>query len=297
MAQASAVTTYAATGNREDLMDIVTNISPLETPMFSSFKKTTAKATYHEWITDSLASATSNAQIEGADYSFSQASARSRAGNYTQILRKLVEVSGTQEAVDKAGLDGEYAYQMQKKLKEIARDAEYAIVNGTGNSGASGTARELKGVLAWITTNVETGTGTGAEALTEAMYNDLLQDVYAAGGNPDTTYVNGWQKRKISAFSTPSTRNIDAEDKKLVASVDVYESDFGLQEIVLDRYMTTSVVAVLEKSRWAVAMLRPFKSEEVAKIGDAKRGAITGEFTVECLAEAANGQITGLSTS
>ena len=297
MAQSTAFLTYDAAGNREDLMDVVTNISPTDTPMFSGFKKSKASARYHEWMTESLAAAASNAQIEGLDYTFSKPTARSRGGGYTQILLKLVEVSGTQESVDKAGVESEYAHRMQNALKEIARDAEYAIVNGTGNSGASGTARALKGVLAWITTNVETGSGTGTQALTETMYNDLLQTVYDQGGNPDTTYANGWQKRKISAFSTPSTRNIDAEDKKLVASVDVYESDFGLQTIVLDRYMPTDKVAVLEKDKWSVAVLRPFKSEEVAKIGDAYRGAVVGEFTLASLNEAASGQITELSTS
>ncbi len=297
MAQTSAALTYQAAGNREDLMDVVTNISPTETPMFSGFKKVKASATYVEWMTESLTSAASNAQIEGADYSFTTPTARTRDGNYTQILEKTLEISGTQEVIDKAGVDSEYAHRMKNALKEIARDAEYAIVNGTGNSGASGTARELKGVVSFITTTVETGSGTGTQALTETMYNDLLQDVYDQGGNPDTTYANGWQKRKISSFSTPSTRNIDAEDKKLVASVDVYESDFGLQTIVLDRYMPTDKIVALEKDKWAVAVLRPFKSEEVAKVADSLRGAVVGEISLVSYNEAASGKIQELSTS
>lgn len=265
--------------------------------MFSGFKKVKASATYVEWMKESLASAASNAQIEGADYSFTTPTARTREGNYTQILRKTLEISGTQEVIDKAGVESEYAHRMKNALKEIARDAEYAIVNGTGNSGASGTARELKGVVSFITTTVETGSGTGTQALTETMYNDLLQDVYNQGGNPDTTYANGWQKRKISSFSTPSTRNIDAEDKKLVASVDVYESDFGLQTIVLDRYMPTDKIVALEKDKWAVAVLRPFKSEEVAKAADSLRGAVVGEISLVSYNEAASGKIQELSTS
>jgi hypothetical protein len=175
---------------------------------------------------------------------------------------------------------------------------EYALVNGTGNSGASATARELKGVLTFITTNVETGTGTGNEALTEAMYNDLLQTIFDSGGSPDVTYANGWQKRKISAFSTPSTRNIDAENKKLVASVDVYESDFGLQTIVLDRWMSTDKIVCLEEDKWKVATLVPVKAEEMSKTTSlATKGMVTGELTLECLNEAASGKITGLSTS
>lgn len=298
MAQSSAFLTYDAAGNREDLMDVVTNISPIETPMFSSFKKVKASATLVEWMTESLASAASNAQIEGSDYAFSKPTARTRVTNNAQILRKTWEVSDTQEAVDKAGVESEYAHRMQNALKELARDIEYALVNGTGNSGASGTARSLKGVLAFITTNVETGSGTGTQALTESLFNDVLQTAYAAGGNPDTVYANGWQKRKISAFSTPSTRNIDAEDKKLVAAVDIYESDFGLLRIKLDRYMPTDKVALLEQDKWAVANLRPIKVDQnVARVGSAKRAAVEAELTLVAYNEAASAKITELTTS
>lgn len=298
MAQSSAFLTYDAAGNREDLMDVVTNISPIETPMFSSFKKVKASATLVEWMTESLAAAAANAQIEGSDYAFSKPTARTRVTNNAQIVRKTWEVSDTQEAVDKAGVESEYAHRMQNALKELARDIEYALVNGTGNSGASGTARSLKGVLAFITTNVETGSGTGTQALTESLFNDVLQTAFTAGGNPDTVYANGWQKRKISAFSTPSTRNIDAEDKKLVAAVDIYESDFGLLRIKLDRYMPTDKVAVLEQDKWAVASLRPIKVDQnVARVGSAKRAAVEAELTLVAYNEAASAKITELTTS
>jgi len=122
MAQASALLTYDAVGNREDLSDIITNISPEETPMYSTFGKVKASNVYHEWLQDSLANAADNANIEGADYSFSKPASRTRVGNYTQIFVTPVEVSDTQRAVDTAGVEDEFAYQMAKKLKEHARD-------------------------------------------------------------------------------------------------------------------------------------------------------------------------------
>jgi hypothetical protein len=289
--------TYEAVGLREDLTDVITNISPTDTPMLSRFGRTPVMARYHEWQTDSLASAAANTVVEGNDPDAPALTPTVRTGNYTQIARKVWRVTDTMEAVDKAGRNSEYSYQMAKKMKELARDIEYALVNGTGNSGASGTAREVKGVLSFIATNVETGTGTGSEALTESMYNDLLQTIYDAGGNPDVTYANGWQKRKISAFSTPSTRNINAGDKKLVASVDVYESDFGLQTIILDRYMTTSVVAALEEDKWKVGFLRPVAHKRLPDNGGGPKGMVETEFTLESRNEAASGKITGLSTS
>lgn len=284
-------------GNHEDLMDLIVNISPIETPMFSEFGKSTANGVLHEWLQDSLATPAANANVEGATTTYAVPGVRTRVGNYTQILDKPVEVSRTQRKINPAGIADEFNYQVEKAMKELARDIEYAIVNGTGNSGASGTARELKGVISFVTSNVVTGTGTGTEALTESMYNDLLQAIFNAGGNPDVTYANGWQKRKIDAFTTPNTRYLDASDGKLNAAVGVYQSSFGLQQIILDRFMPTDKVAALEKSKWKVAVLDGVHYEDRAKDGDSDKGVVIGELTLEALQEAANGQITQLTTS
>jgi hypothetical protein len=290
-------TTYGAVGLREDLIDLISNISPTETPMLSRFAKTKADARYHEWQTDALASAADNAIVEGADTDSPALTATTRTGNYTQISEKVWRVTDTMEAVKKAGRASEFSYQMAKKMKELARDMEYVLVNGTGNSGASGTARRLKGVLSWIGTNVTTGTGTGTETLTESMYNDNLQLIFNEGGTPDVTYANGWQKRKISAFTTPSSRQINVEDKKLIATVDVYESDFGLMKIILDRYMATDQIVTLQEDTWRVAMLRPVKYKELPDLGGGPKGKVDAEYTLEALNEKASGKITQLATS
>ena len=298
MAQASAVKTYDAIGNREDLTDVIAVITRHETPLFSNLEKVKASARLHEWQTDTLSTGNSNAQIEGTDFSFALPGARTRVNNDTQIFSKTLEVSQTQRTVSTAGLEDEYAYQMEKRMKEIATDIENAIITGTGNSGASGTARELEGILAFISTNVETGSGTGNEALTEDMYNDLLQSIWSAGGRPDFTYVNAFQKRQISSFSTSNTRYLEITGEgELKNSIAVYESDFGRQRIELDSFMTTSVVAALQRDMWKVAMLRGISPVDVATVGDAKRGALVGELTLEARNEAASGKVTQLTTS
>jgi len=297
MTNATAKLTYDAVGNREDLLDVVTNISPTETPKFSRFGKTKAQNTYHEWLTDSLASAAENKKIEGYDYSFSKLSARTRVGNYTQIFQTPVEVSDTQREVNTAGLEDEFSYQMAKGMKEHARDIEMALTTGTAASGASGTARSLKGVLAWITTNVETGTGTGTEALTASIFDGALQRAWDSGGTPETAYANGWQKRKISGLTTSNTRNVNADQKEVVIGIDVYDSDFGRIKIVPDRFMTTSVIAILQNELWKVSVLRPTKKVDVAKVGSATRAVIETELTLESRNEAGSVQITGLGTS
>jgi hypothetical protein len=298
MAESTAIKTYDAIGNREDLTDIISVITRYETPIFSTLAKVAAKATYHEWQTDTLNTGNANAAIEGADFSFAIPQARVRLGNYTQIFTKTLEVSETQRTVSTAGLDDEFAYQMEKRMKEIATDIEVALIGGSANSGASGTARELKGILSYIVTNVESGTGSGAEALSEDMYNDLLQAIWTAGGRPDFTYVNGFQKRQISAFSTPNTRYLEISGEgELKNTVAVYESDFGRQRIELDSFMDSDKVLALEREKWAVAQLRPIRVVDVTSVADSKRGALVGELTLEARNEAASGKIIELSTS
>ncbi|WP_457641452.1 DUF5309 domain-containing protein [Persephonella sp.] len=283
-----AVTTYTAVGNREDLSDIITNIAPTETPLYSMFGKSTAKSTYHEWLEDDLSAPGANAQVEGADYTINTATTRTRKGNYTQIFSKGYGVSGTQEAVLKAGIKSEIAYQMAKAMKEIARDVEYAIINNTAAvAGNATTARQMGGVQAFVTTNVLANAGT-PRALTETLLNDGLQQAWESGGNPDVVVVNGANKRTISGFTAGATKEIYAKDKRLVASVDVYESDFGLVRIIANRWMPADKVFILEKGRFKTAYLRPFKQEEKAKTGDKVEKVVVGELTLEVRAEKAN---------
>lgn len=298
MAQSTAALTYNQVGEREDLTNIVTNITRDETPLFSRLGKVKATGLYHEYQTDTLAATSTGGAIEGADFSFAIPTARTRLGNYTQIFTKSFEVSDTLRAVTVAGVEDEYRYQVEKAMKEIARNIEATLINSTSASGASGTARTLQGVLAAITTNVTTGTGTGNEALTEDMFNDTLQIIWAAGGKPNMALVNAFQKRQISSFATSNTRYYEVgESKKLVNSVSVYESDFGTIEVVLDHLMPAGSVAILTEDHWKVAILRGITQVDVAKVGDATRGALVGELTLEARNEAGSGEINQLTTS
>jgi hypothetical protein len=187
---------------------------------------------------------------------------------------------------------------MDKRMKEIATDIEQALITASGNSGASGTARSLKGTLSAIATNVETGTGTATEYLDETKYNNLLQTIWAAGGRPDYTYVNGFQKRKISAFSTPNTRQLVMNNtNELKNTVSAYDSDFGRQMIELNPFMPTDKTLVLQRDMWRIAVLRGLKTVDVARVGDATRGALVTELTLEYKNEASSGKNTNLKTS
>lgn len=296
MAQASALKTYEVTTNVRDVQDMISVIANTETPFFSSIEKVKAIGTFHETQQYALTTGNAdNALIEGQDYTLATSAVPTTVGNYTQTFFKQAKVSKTQQEVQTYGIEDMLAKQIEFRLKEIATDVEKAWLQGTGNSGASGTARKVYGALALITTNVETGTGTGNEALTEDMFNDLLQTVYDAGGRPRNVLVNSSKKRTISGFTASTTKYTEAEGKRLTNSVNVYESDFGVMEITLDTFMPSDKVLVYQKELWETAVLRPITVDDYPSIGSYVAKTIEGEMTLGSRNQLGNGVISQLS--
>lgn len=312
---ASTFTSYAAIGQREDLSDIIYNIDPTDTPFFTMAAKATASAVNHEWQTDSLAAAsTSNAVLEGDDATTDAATPTVRLGNICQISDKVARVTGTLQAVNKAGRDDELAYQVVKKTKELRRDMESILLSNQAKAaGNATTARALASALAWIGTNTNFGGGSGADpvallgantrtdgtqrAFTEAQVKDVLQQCYSSGGDPDVIMVGPFNKQKFSGFTGGATRFDKSEDKKVTAAVDYYISDFGYLKVVPNRFMRARDCLILQKDMWAVAMLRPVSSHELAKTGDSERRQIIAEYTLECRNEKSSGGVFDLTTA
>jgi hypothetical protein len=284
--------TYDTTTNHEDLTDVLTKIGDMSTPAFSRLRKVSAKNTLHEWSTYEHDAAATNAQVEGASYSYGTLTAPSRLNNYTQIFRKLFQVSNTQQAIDPAGMEDEYAFRVQVALEAIGRDIEKALINGTANSGASGTGRRLKGIMAFITTNISTGTGTG-RALTEAELNTLIQDCYSNGGRPDWLLASYTQVNKLALLMS-ADRTYNDGNTKFTSNVLVYQSPFGQLAVEGDSQISSTELAVLQKDMWAVAQLRPVSKIDTPETADAKNGVVHGELTLEARAEKMNGKMTGL---
>lgn len=284
--------TYDEKTNREDLTDVITNISPTDTPITSMIGKTKAKATYHEFPEDELAAAAANAHVEGEADTVTDAPARTRKGNHTQIMKRGYSVTETQQAVDKAGVSDEYAYQMLKAMKEIGKDLELAITTQkTDSAGSKTVARTFAGIPGLVTTNVETDTKVTMKVITDA-----LQAAWEHGGSPSKLIVSGTNKRAVSALTTSNTKNIEAAKKKVVEAIDVIDTDFGRIEIVASRFIDDKTLFVLDPTYLAVAWLRPFKSKELPAMSDAKAGIITGEMTLELRGEAGQAIINISST-
>jgi len=175
---------FTQTGNREDLIDVVTRVAVEETPLLSSIGKTKATGTLHEFMTETLDTPARNAVIEGSAFAFGTLSTRTRLGNYCQISRKTGSISDTQEAVMKAGVSSEFSHQVEKATKELARDMERSHWQGTKIAGASATtARGEGGVFYWTTTNK-----TSMSNVAGADVNDTAQ---AGGASTITLAVGG----------------------------------------------------------------------------------------------------------
>ena len=310
--------TYAAIGLREDLSDIIYNISPTDTPFMSSVGKTKATAVYHEWQTDSLAAAATNAAVEGADASTATLSPTTRVGNRTQISQKTVGVTGTLQAVDKAGRKSELAYQLSKASSEIKRDMEFTFLNNTvqSNGTAGSTARVLGGLQTWLATNGDFGTGGSAgssgttartngtnRTFTETELKTVIKEVFESGGSPKILMVTPAHKQTVSAFNGIAAQRYMAPSDApttIIGAADIYLSDFGSVSVVPNRFMLSGnsandVAFVLDPEYAAVAYLRPFQTIELAKNGDSDRTQLLVEYTLEVKNEAAHGIIADLS--
>ena len=290
MAQATnTFDSYDANGIREDLSDIITNVSPEESPFYSACKKTKARNTLHEWQTDSLRSSAANAHIEGDATTAEARTATVRLGNYTQIFKNAVVIPDTDEGLDKAGRSKEMAYQILKVAKEQKLDIEKALfANNAKVAGNASTARELAGVPTWLTDNVDlqsgnsgaNATGDGSDARTDdgtatafsqTKFDSVMQSCWESGGNPDRCYLSAFQMNVALGFTGNNNQRstVQAGDEKVVKSLDVYVTPWGTVEFVPSRENRGRDVFIMQDDMWEVAVLRPTKNTALAKTGDA----------------------------
>lgn len=288
---------YDEPTNRDDLTDVITNISPTQTPIVTMIGTAKAKATYHEFPEDELRDAEENAHVEGAPDSVDDAAARKRNGNYTQIMKQGYSVTETQQSVDTAGVDDEYGYNMLKAMKELAKDLERAVtVQGVAVPGNKTTARKMAGIPGLITTNVLANGGT-TRVITRSLITQALKTAWTKGGEPNILIVSGDNKVNISALTTSNTKNIDAKRKEVVEAVDVIDTDFGRVEVKASRFQTDDKIFVLDPQYLAVAWLRRFKKKDLPSTDDAISGIIKGEMTLELRGEAGQAIIEDLKIS
>ena len=310
MAQpANTFDTYDSVGIREDLSNVIHNISPEETPFYSKAAKKAAKNTLVEWQTDSLRASAVNAHIEGDATTAEARAATTRLGNYTQIFKNAVVVSDSDDNVDNAGRAKEIAYQTLKIAKEQKLDIEKALfANNARAAGNSTTARELAGAPAWLTTNTVAGAGgDGTDARTDgtqaafsqANFDTVMQSIWVAGGKPDTVYLSAFQMNVALGFTGNNNQrsSVQAGDERVVKSLAVYVTPWGTVEFMPSRENRSRDVFIMQDNMWEVASLRGTKNVALAKTGDNTTRQVVTELTLCAKNEAANGIIADCSTS
>ena len=308
-------TTANAVGEREDLSDVITRIDPDETPIFSALRKETGNGVFVEWQVQELAAAVAtNYQNEGADASYATPTATTRLGNYMQISQKDAQVSGTLDAVDKAGRDAEVAYQKVLKGLELRRDIEKYLNSDTARSASD--PRKAGTLSSWIT-NVDDASGTSAatgdgtdvpdmsgtnRALTLAQIDSAMQAAYTDGGQPNMLVVSPAKKATFSDLNSGSvaTNQINytaPREAAIVGSVSLYLSDYGQLDVVIDRFASDDRVYLLDSDYASICTLpnRNFTVDDLAKTGDSEKFQIITEFTLKVSAPKAHGAVYDLS--
>lgn len=315
---------FGAIGVREDLSDVIYDISPTDTPFMSNAKRTTASNTLHEWQTDALASAVAtNAAIEGDDAAADTAVASVRYANRCQISRKVPQVSGTLRAVDTAGRRDEMSYQIAKRGRELKRDIETTLL-GTqiSTAGGAGTARTCAGLATWLWNNQIKNTSSNPTAATtatvtsgapgtaivagtagtfiEADLKSAIKECWDDGGDPSMIMVGSFNKQKASAFTGIATQyrdNPQVGPATLIAAADTYVSDFGQHSIVANRFQPAGTAYVLDMEYMGVAYLRSIRTESLSKTGDSDRSMLLAEYTLEVRSPESSAKVYTLTTA
>ncbi|MGB7244256.1 MAG: DUF5309 family protein [Sulfitobacter sp.] len=306
--------TTDAVGIREDLINNIFNVDPDVTPFLSAMPKVRSAATKHEWQTDALDTpSATNAQIEGDDTVGAVITPTARLDNQCQIFKKAFTITGTMEAVNKAGREKEHTYQAMLKSRAIKTDMESSIfANNAKVVRNSTTAGELAGVPVWLTSNTSggvggaDGAGTGAtartdgtqRAFTSVLLDGVLKSVWDNSGlEPDCVYMGSFNKQVASGFTASRNLDVQAASKKLTTTIDVYDYDFGVVRFEPNRHIRSRDVLVVRNDMWAFAELRSLKEETLAKTGDSEKYHMIAEATIECRNEKANGGVFDLTTS
>jgi hypothetical protein len=306
-------TTYAQVGLAEDVSNVITNISPTKTPFQTLIGKSKIEAKMYEWQEDALRAAAENAVIEGADAGTATHVATVMRSNYAQIVDDLVQVSGTAERVKKYGRKSELAYQTAKKLEEIKRDVEYAMIGAARNAAAgdaTSNARTFGNILGTdagsvamvnaanvVTTDSDTGTsGNQAGPLTEANLLTLGETLYDEGVDPNTLLIPSGQATNVANFAAATGRERDiGSAKKLVNAVDLYVGPHGEYKVVIDRFMLATVAMLFDPKYHSMCSLRPFSRTRLAKTGDSDKFQILGEIGYKHMNYKASGYVANLS--
>lgn len=297
----SAVSTYGTPTKREDLVNAIYRIDPEDTPFTNSIPRTKAVAVLHEWSTQALGAVnTTNARLEGDALTRAAATTPARVVNYCQISSKDATVTGTDRAVSIAGIEDMMDYQMSLKSVELRKDMEAILLGNTGQAaGATNVARTLRSFNAWFSGNASRGTGgadstaataaatdgnttNGLRTFDETLLKAAIKAAFDDGGKPSRIFLGSGNKQVFSGFTgRANSREIIGNNDKILASASIYGSDFGDLMVIPNRTQRARDVFIVDTTKVALAGLRMFERQEIARVGDAYTADLISEYTLE----------------
>ena len=306
--------TYDTKGIREDLSNVIYDVSPEETPLLSAIAKVKATNTLHEWQVSTLRSAViTNHHIEGSNTSAAQITPTTRVGNYSQIFKNSIITSGTNDVVEAAGrTNSEMSYNILREAIVQKQDQEKTIFDNVARvAGNATTARKLGGLGTWVTTNTSKGTngtdptgdgtnarGVGtARAFSQALFDTVMQKVWVSGGKPDAVYLSAFQMNKALGFTGNNNQRQTGSVGTVNNNMAVYMTPWGQVSWTPVRENRSQDVWIIENDKLALATLRPMKNEALAKTGDNEHRQIVSEATLVVRSEASLGLIADCTTS
>jgi len=306
-------TTYNQIGIKEDISDIISNISPTTTPFLSSIGKESVKNTLFQWQEDSLSATAENAEIEGFTASDLTLTPTVMRSNHTQIQSKTIKISATADAIDAYGRAQETAYQLSKKAAEFKRDIEFNLVGNratNGNDAAAGSSSAARltanihgddaGSNAVIASAVQEAGGSAA--LSEQMILNLGDKLYDEGSEvsvlmikpADSTVIAGFTRSAVGSGNARQEHFVNG-GRTLMNVVDVYISPYGEQRVVMNRFMKADVAFMYDPANWKICELRPMTRELLAKTGDADMHMMVTEYGLKHANYKASGLITAIT--
>jgi len=299
--------TYDSTVRVEDVRDLIANVAIRKTPFISNIGVApNATDTAHSWLQDTLENSGDNAQVEGADPTYTKPVDPTKASNVTQILEEPFRISWSQLNVKHHGFADPWSYHKVKETIALKKDLEHAALFGTLASGTGSAARRMNGLIAFISTYKD-GSSFSGKLLSASIFNELARNVWInseiLGG---VALVGSFQKSRISqnfaSFDSANRRDIVIGNRTLSIPIDTIITDYGDYEIQLSHEMNTEVpdaVVGYQPDFHKIAYLINSEPQavEFAPTGKARQGMIWTQGTLEVHEEKTNGMVLNLATS
>ena len=318
----------------EDVLQKIFDISDIPLPFTDMIGKGSHENEYNEWTMDRLAEPDlTNAVVDGADAGVDVSATGIRVANHSQISEKTLRVSTRAQDSGTIGFANSLAYQVMMRSNEARRDAEAIMLSvqaSVADDGAlipgksaglgawivgtdifgTATLSANRGALGadggWLDTStdglVATPTSGTVRALSLATIQDVLQSVWALGGDPSVIMARPEVIRPLSTFMFTSVANIATLERdtsgsssaaEAMMSVNVLITDFGVTvKMIANRLQQTQDApgAALEDSLYiitpAMAMqsfLTGWNVAPIAKTGTADNRQVSADWSLKIL--------------